>query len=153
MPTLKTVLRRFGRELRFDIEIKELDAVERIIPLIFDLDLVERVMVSSFLPEALQTARDIAPAIPRGLLVDRLTGRIVGGKSAVKAAMMLGCNYLLPHYKALSAHWITDAQSEGLMVVPWTVNRLDDGKALIDLGVNGLISDRPDQFFPHINAL
>ena len=153
VPTLKTLLKRFGKQLQFDLEIKELDAVERIVQLVLEMDLADRVILSSFIPEALQTAQDIAPVIPRGLLVDRLTGRIVGGKSAVKAALMLGCDYLLPHYKALSAHWVTDAQSEGMKVMPWTVNRMDEAKALIEMGVDGLISDRPDQFFPLIAAI
>jgi len=146
IPTLKEALRRFGVRLFFDVEIKELDAVKKVLNIINTMSLSGRTMVSSFIPEALQTARDIAPQIERGLLVDRLTGGIMGGKSAIKAAAMLGCAFFLPDYRALSGKWVTAAQSEGMKVVPWTVNRLEDGKALIENGVDGLISDRPDQF-------
>jgi glycerophosphoryl diester phosphodiesterase len=148
IPTLATLLERFGQLLHFDLELKELDVVDRVIGMVRHHHLSERVILSSFIPEALQTARDIAPEIKRGLLVDRLTSRLMGGKSAVKGGMMLGCSYFLPHYKALSKEWVDAAQGEGMKVIPWTVNRLDEGKALIDMGIDGLISDRPDQFFP-----
>lgn len=147
VPTLKRVLQEFGQNLHFDIELKELDTIEKVIQLIHNLNLIDRVIISSFIPEALQAARDISPAIARGLLVDRLTGRIIGPKSAVKAGVMFQCQYFLPHYLGLSSEWISAASSEGMKVIPWTVNKLEDGKKLIEQGVNGLISDRADQFF------
>ncbi len=148
VPALKEVLSKFGQALFFDLELKELDAVEKVVQLVKEMELSARVIVSSFIPEALQLARDIAPDIPRGLLVDRLTGRIVGSKSAVKAGAMFRCEYFLPHFTALSLDWVSAAKNEGMKVVPWTVNRQGDGVRLIDLGVDGLISDRVDQFFP-----
>ncbi len=148
VPSLREVLERFGEKLCFDIELKELDSVGKVVEVVLELQLSGRVMISSFIPEALQLARDIAPEIPRGLLVDRLTGRIVGPKSAVKAGAMFHCEYFLPHFTALSADWVLAARNEGMKVIPWTVNRLDDGKRLVDLGVDGLVTDRVDQFFP-----
>lgn len=148
VPTLQEVLEKYGNTLHFDIELKELDTVERVIEIVLEMQLAGRVIISSFIPEALQLSRDIAPQIPRGLLVDRLTGRIIGSKSAVKAGVMFHCEYFLPHFAALSADWVSAAKNEGMKVIPWTVNRLDDGKRLVDLGVDGLVTDRVDQFFP-----
>jgi len=146
IPTLRELLRRFRKTLYFDLEVKELDAVERVLSLVKELDLRERVILTSFIPEALQLARDLAPETSRGLLVDRLAGSIVGRKSAIRAAKLLGCDFLLPHFKTLTADWTTASKEDGLRVIPWTVNRLDDGRRLIEMGVDGLISDRPDQF-------
>jgi glycerophosphoryl diester phosphodiesterase len=146
VPTLSELLVNFGKRIRFDIELKELDTVEKVIPLVHKTNLLERSILSSFILEALQTARDLEPNLARGLLVDRLTGRIVGGKSAVRAAALLGCHYFLPHYRSLTSEWVTAAQQEGMLVIPWTVNRAEDALRLIELGVDGLISDRPDQF-------
>jgi glycerophosphoryl diester phosphodiesterase len=36
------------------------------------------------------------------------------------------------------------AHDRGLRVVPWTVNKRDDMRRLIRLGVDGLITDYPD---------
>jgi len=148
VPSLQTALQKFGSNLSFNIEMKELDTVEKVIELVRTVGMEAKVMLSSFIPEALQHARDLAPEIQRGLLVDRLTGRLVGPKSAVKAGRMFQCDYFLPHFTALTGEWVSAARGEGMRVIPWTVNQLEDGRRLVDLGVDGLISDRVDQFFP-----
>ncbi len=148
VPTLDELLNQIGHRMRLDLELKELDAVSAVIDSVRQANLKERVIISSFIPEALQLSRDIEPRIDRGLLVDRLTGRIMGGRSAVRAALLLGCKYFLPHYRSLTVEWIQAVQKEGMLVVPWTVNLMTEAEALIELGVNGLISDRPDQFLP-----
>jgi glycerophosphoryl diester phosphodiesterase len=38
---------------------------------------------------------------------------------------------------------ITDAHELGLPVIPWTVNSTADMNRLMDLGVDGIISDYP----------
>jgi glycerophosphoryl diester phosphodiesterase len=38
-----------------------------------------------------------------------------------------------------------EAKAAGLRVIPWTVNQAQDMERLIDLGVDGLISDYPDR--------
>lgn len=49
-----------------------------------------------------------------------------------------------PRASTLDEELLTRAQAAGLLVIPWTVNDPDDMQALIDLGVDGLITDRPD---------
>lgn len=39
---------------------------------------------------------------------------------------------------------LAESHRLGLRVVPWTVNHPDERPALIDLGADGLIRDRPD---------
>jgi len=148
--TLDDAFRRFGGQLAFDVELKELDAVEHALDVIDRCHMSDRSMVTSFIPEALQAARDHKPSLVRGLLVDRLTGRIVRGRSGVRGALLLGCDYLLPHHTLLTPEWVVEAHVEGLKVVAWTVNRLDDAARLLDWGIDGIISDRPDYLKPLI---
>jgi glycerophosphoryl diester phosphodiesterase len=49
-----------------------------------------------------------------------------------------------PEHSGLTERRIQEAHALGLAVLPWTVNRLADIRRLIDWGVDGLISDRPD---------
>ena len=49
-----------------------------------------------------------------------------------------------PHFEDLTPALLRDAQARGLKVLPWSVNRRDDIGRLIDMGVDGLITDRPD---------
>jgi glycerophosphoryl diester phosphodiesterase len=39
---------------------------------------------------------------------------------------------------------VAEAHSRKLRVIPWTVDREDEMGRLIDLGVDGLITNRPD---------
>ena len=49
-----------------------------------------------------------------------------------------------PFYPELSADLVKEAHALGLKVLPWTVNKTEDMARLIDWGVDGLITDRPD---------
>lgn len=60
----------------------------------------------------------------------------------VKAA---GCDIWSPFWRNASRERIREAQALGLAVLPWTVNEPADMAALIDAGVEGLITDYPDR--------
>ena len=49
-----------------------------------------------------------------------------------------------PGFETLTEAAVQEAHALGLSVLPWTVNQSADMRRLIDWGVGGLISDRPD---------
>jgi glycerophosphoryl diester phosphodiesterase len=66
------------------------------------------------------------------------------GGSAPKLVKAAGVPVWSPNYLDLAAPMVAEAHSLGLLVVPWTANDPADMARLIDMGVDGLISDRPD---------
>lgn len=61
----------------------------------------------------------------------------------VKAAKAIGADIVSPYWEELSNELVTEAHSLGMKVVPWTVNSPSKVNMLIDMGVDGLISDKP----------
>lgn len=61
----------------------------------------------------------------------------------VKAAHAIGADIVSPYWEELSPQLVNEAHSLGMKVVPWTVNSPKAMGMLIDMGVDGMISDKP----------
>lgn len=61
----------------------------------------------------------------------------------VKAAHAIGADIISPYYTEISKQDVDKAHSLGMKVVPWTVNNEKDMNMLLDMGVDGIISDKP----------
>ena len=61
----------------------------------------------------------------------------------VAAAHNIGADVISPYFKELSPQLIEEAHSYGMKVVPWTVDNKKDMVMLLEMGVDGIISDKP----------
>ncbi|MFD2206958.1 glycerophosphodiester phosphodiesterase [Kiloniella antarctica] len=75
-----------------------------------------------------------------GFDVDDFQGNI---PRLIKAA---GGTIWSPFHREVTEELLLDAHKEGLKVIPWTVNDPKDISALIDMGVDGIITDYPHLF-------
>jgi glycerophosphoryl diester phosphodiesterase len=73
-----------------------------------------------------------------GIDVDKFKGSI---PQAVKSA---GGRYWAPHYKYITAERLAEAHRLGLQVFVWTPDSITDMQRLIQMGVDGIITNRPD---------
>ena len=160
-------------EVRFNIEIKTSPEkpgdtlapeafAKALLALIEREGMGSRVIIQSFDWRALKAVQELAPKIPTSYLSaqQRFLDNITAGKAEgsawtagiqfsdhgsiprmVKAA---GGAIWSPYFPELSAALVKEARALGLKVIPWTVNKTDDMARLIDWGVDGLITDRPD---------
>jgi glycerophosphoryl diester phosphodiesterase len=99
-------------------------------------------LFSSFKPEALQGARESAPSIPRALLVDTLYA------GWFEIAQSLGCVAVVTNHKVMSAEVIAQLHGAGSRALCYTVNDAADVQRLLDLGIDGIITDAVDRFSP-----
>ena len=65
------------------------------------------------------------------------------GGDVVKAAHAIGADVLTPYHTEVTKAVLAEAHALGMRVVPYTVNDTKRMKALIKMGVDGLITDRP----------
>ncbi|MCH7411754.1 glycerophosphodiester phosphodiesterase [Belliella sp. DSM 111904] len=49
-----------------------------------------------------------------------------------------------PHYNGLTKEIVNTLHGKGLKVIPWTVNSTSDMQSLLDMGVDGIITDYPN---------
>lgn len=66
------------------------------------------------------------------------------GDSVASAAASLGFDALSPSRSSLTPDLVEQAHGAGLRVLPYTVNDAETMRLLVGLGVDGLITDRPD---------
>jgi len=90
----------------------------------------------------LQGALDTAANLPRGLLLDTLW------KGWLEAALSLECVAVVCNYALWDTSTLTQARSAGLRCLSYTVNDEWVARRLLDLGTDGIITDRVDLFAP-----
>ncbi|HOB94885.1 MAG TPA: glycerophosphodiester phosphodiesterase [Aquabacterium sp.] len=67
------------------------------------------------------------------------------GGSVPKMIKAAGGKVWSSHFADLDAAQVKEAQALGLQVLAWTVNEPQHIEAMLDLGVDGIVSDRPDR--------
>ena len=104
------------------------------------LQISPRVTLQSFDVRALQAVRQLAPELRLSLLVD-------DEQPLEKQLAQLGFTpeVYSPNHMRLSKQLVADAQSKGMLVIPWTVNEQAEMRKLIQWGVDGIITDYPDR--------
>jgi glycerophosphoryl diester phosphodiesterase len=122
---------------------------------------LDRTSIQSFDWRTLRRVQRVAPAVETCYLSDQGGDQIQAGRpgaspwlagldvddfggSVPRLVRAAGGRCWSPNYHDLRADTLAEAHRLGLRVVPWTVNRPEDLAAVIGLGVDGLISDRPD---------
>ncbi len=146
--------RKNAKQVHFNIETKRRpnrpkainDGFDGKNPAAFELEILrivtqfgleERVIIQSFDHRSLWAIRSVNDSI-------RLAALTSGGVPNPLEYAELGANIWSSNYKDLSPALVNKAHSAGLLVIPWTVNDAEVMQELIEIGVDGIISDRPD---------
>lgn len=99
-------------------------------------------LLTSFRPEALAGARDAAPHLPRGLLLDTLW------KGWFDQATALACVAVVCNYALWDPSTVAQVHGAGMRAMSYTVNDESVAHHLMALGTDGIITDRVDLFGP-----
>jgi glycerophosphoryl diester phosphodiesterase len=152
IPRLEQVLDLLARNARLgaNIEIKTSPDrpegtlpperfAEVLVPLIVERRLEKRVTVQSFDPRALRAVARLA----RG----RLTLAALADRRADFDTMIreTGARILSPRHTELRREDVVRFHAREVRVIPWTVNEPARMRELIEWGVDGIITDRPDR--------
>ena len=117
---------------------------EKVLTLIRSRGLTARVLVMAFQHDTLRRVRALDATIPTVLLISRARMERDGIGAAVREARDVHASHLAIDHRAIDPATVAAARAGGLVLGAWTVNTESDLRRLIDLGVDILISDRPD---------
>jgi glycerophosphoryl diester phosphodiesterase len=160
---------RFNIETKIDPEKPELTEspeamTDALVKAVRDAGMAARVTIQSFDWRTLRRVQSLAPEIATVYLtiesrsLDNLRRGLAGpspwtagldidghGGSTPRLVKAAGGAAWSPFFRNLTQETLAEAKALGLKVVPWTVNAPEDMARLIDLGVDGIITDRPDR--------
>jgi len=101
------------------------------------------VMVWSFLPPALEAMRRAEPRLPGGLLI---APQSMGNWPAMRElTLRLGLQAVSVFHLSLDAEVVSQARRSGLTVYAWTADTEEHIQRLIELDVDGIVSNFPDR--------
>lgn len=144
IPTLREVFEHFGDTFLINVEMTNyahpFDGLpQKVVHLVREFGLEERVLLSSFSPIALWKAHRLAPEIPLGLLV--------GSHEPVMIRRCL--NYFSPHdafhpqIGIVSSASIDEMHAKGKQIFVWTMNDEACLREIFLGGVDGVFTDDP----------
>lgn len=137
--------------------------VRVIVDAVREAKLADRVTIQSFDWRTLREVKRVAPSIPTSCLTIESSGMNTmapgaDGRSPWHAGLALadypsvpalvaaaGCSTWSMFWRNLTPALVEDAHAHGLAVLPWTVNDPAQMTRLVDMGVDGIITDYPDR--------
>jgi glycerophosphoryl diester phosphodiesterase len=135
LPSLLEVLTRYRSNAFLDIELK-VPGLEKItVDLLRRLAPIRGFVVSTFLPEVLQTIHGLDATVPLGLICET--------RAELSFWRELPAEYVIPHCMLLRRDVIQQIKTAGKKILVWTVNVPADIKRFSKWGVDGIISDDP----------
>ncbi len=173
IPTLAAVFEQVRRSgsgtIRFNIETKLTplepdlapapeDFVRSVLAVADQHGMRGRMTLQSFDWRTLQAAQRLAPDVPTVCLSSQQSwgnnladARWTAGLSLAESGSVpklvraAGCAVWSPYFGELNAALLAEAHALKLPVVVWTVNEPAQIEQMLELGVDGIISDRPDR--------
>lgn len=149
---IETQLKKENRSVLYNIEIKSLPEDEKAgfqpaVPEFSDLVVgeirsilpEERFVLQSFDPRVLKYLRKTFPKIVLSHLTENKES-----PDKVKKILGFAPEIFSPDHTLLSYEDIPLFHAQGMRVIPWTVNNIEDMKRLIGMGVDGIITDYPN---------
>ncbi len=149
--TLAQALRAFP-DSRFNIDIKDAESIDAVATAVADARATARVLITSFSEARRRRAVALLPQVATSASARRFAVALVlaklGWVGAVRRTLR-GLDAVQVPERAYTIHIATRRvihalRSAGVTVHFWTINDPIEMRRLFDLGVDGIVTDRPD---------
>jgi len=149
IPSLREVVDLCGPSMRFQFEVKGADRAilhrlaHQLVDFITQRQMNDRVVVTSSHTGFLRMLGTMTAHIERGYVAEYRY------QQPTRRAVALGCTWLMPRHTLVTPALMRRARRRNLKVSTWTVNDLTRAERMLELGVDGIITDFPTSFIAH----
>lgn len=157
IPTLEELFDAYPQML-FNIEIKQREPsiARQLCQLLQGRELTEQVLLASFHATAMNEFRAACPMVATSMVQDEIIPFFVLSNLFLGATYQTSVESIqVPEYRGgivpwgdlrvLNGRFVRDAQRHNIELHVWTVNETADMERMLALGVDGIITDRPDR--------
>ena len=137
IPTLEEALELLDNKVKILIELKEEGTEEKVLSTVHSKKVEKNVIIASFLEPALAKTRELDKQIETGLIYAK-------HPNPIKAALELKANYLISLYRFTHTANVQKAHENGLKVIVWTINTVEEAAEFVKKGVDGIATGKPD---------
>ncbi|GAG19641.1 unnamed protein product, partial [marine sediment metagenome] len=141
IPTLRELISIARKKIGLQIEIKSKNLLDNLIHILKNDNLLSTSIISCFMLDELLKLKLLEPSLKVGLL---LPAELVSLKIIKRKIVKVAENNFYsihPHYNIVTREIVDFAHINGLKVIAWTVNEGAMMKKLIEMGVDGIITD------------
>ena len=144
IPTLEEVIEVVKGKIRINCEIKARGLAEKIIKILKESDMVDTTIISSFKHDVLLKIQKLDAQIKLASLEPTRTGWIkswMSRKKILNVAIKNNFYAINPFYKLVNLKFVDRAHKNNIRIFPWTVDSELMIKKLIEIGVDGIITN------------
>lgn len=147
IPTLAEALALAQNKIDVMVELKAAGTAEKAVPLIEQFGMVDQVVIFSFSSELLSIAKSLNPHLSmlHLLWVKPEEKETFPPETLITRTLSAHANIIGMNWNGVTPRLVDMAHKRGLGIRVYTVDETADMQAMIDMGVDGIISNRIDR--------
>ncbi len=139
VPRLREVMQAVRGRAGLFVECKDPGTERPLVDLLVAENFGAHCVLISFHFALVRNLKRLLPGVRTGILLSRKLS------SPLEALRETQADYLLPRHPFVNRKLVENIHEAGYGIVTWTVNREREMSRLIRLGVDGIVTDRPDR--------
>lgn len=143
--------------IKFNVEIKTdnildtnlevIEFVNSLVNILNKYNIKDRTIIQSFDDRALIAIKNIDSSIKLSILIED------PNINMLEFAKKINVDIISPDYSLLNKELVKQIHNNGFKVLPWNINSTKTLQEMIDMNVDGIISDYPKEMIDYINKI